>query len=173
MSKPIKVLLRIAGKEPSVETIGNDLPALRRAIGGGPETPFDGYLSKQGIQIVCNRDGKNIPGLKPNVYIGDYDVVFGDIIFVGAQDDEFVSLTPEQIGLAKEYIAGNDASAVKAHYVDSYGFRELPGFTADKSAFKYKPAVQEANAITDSEADADDETESGGGNDNGGGMEME
>ncbi len=112
MKDPIKVLVRRVGQEPTVEVIENDLRSKQKLVGGYIEMPYNPDFS-EGLQIVCNEEGKFAEEPKPNVYWGDYDVIFGDIFFVGIGDEgEDISLTPDQISEAKEWIEMNDASGI-------------------------------------------------------------
>ncbi len=112
MKNPIKVLVRRAGQEPTVEIIENDLRSKQKLVGGYIEMPYNPDFS-EGLQIVCNEEGKFAEDPKPNVYWGDYDVIFGDIFFVGIDDEgSDISLTPDQIDEAKQWIAENDASGM-------------------------------------------------------------
>jgi hypothetical protein len=105
----ISILVRRAGQEPTVETITNHFTAMQEIVGGNIEMPYNPDL--RDLQIVCNEDGKFLEDVKPNVYWGGSDVIFGDIFFVGTNGDgESVSVTPEQIEQAKKFIAGNDAA---------------------------------------------------------------
>ena len=107
----IKVLIRRAGQEPTVEVIDNTLNAKQAIVGGMIEMPYNPEFSS-GLYIVCNEEGKFVDDPKPNVYWGDYDIIYGDIFFVANDENsgESVSLTPEQIDEAKGWIADNDAS---------------------------------------------------------------
>jgi hypothetical protein len=111
MNNPIKVLVRRAGRQPTVEVIDNTLEAKQKIVGGMIEMPYNPAFS-EGLQIVCNEEGKFADDPKPNVYWGDIDIMFGDILFVGVDEStgETVSLTPEQIKEATAWIAENDAS---------------------------------------------------------------
>jgi hypothetical protein len=108
---PIKVLVRRAGQDPAVEVIENTLAAKQKIVGGMIEMPYNPDFS-EGLQIVCDEEGKFAGDPKPNVRWGDYDVMFGDIFFVGIDENtgDTISLTPEQIDEAKKWIAENDAS---------------------------------------------------------------
>jgi hypothetical protein len=110
MKDPIKVLVKKAGQEPTIEIIENDLHTLQVIVGGYIEMPYNPDLPSN-LQIVCNEEGKFIENAKPNVRWGDYDVIFGDVLSVGiGSEGETISLTPKRIIKAKEWIAENDAS---------------------------------------------------------------
>jgi hypothetical protein len=123
---PIKVLVRRAGQEPTVEVIENDLLSKQNIVGGMIEMPHNPAFSN-GLQIVCNEEGKFLDDPKPNVYWGDYDVVCGDILFVGIDDNsgDTVSLTPEQIAEAKAWIKENDASEITEANIDHRELAEV------------------------------------------------
>lgn len=110
LKNPIKVLVRRTGQEPTVEVIENDLRSKQKIVGGYIEMPYNPDFS-EGLQIVCNEEGKFADDPKPNVHWGDYDIIFGDILFVGIDDEgDDISLMPEQIDEAKKWIAENEAS---------------------------------------------------------------
>lgn len=107
----IKVLVRRVGQEPTVESIDNTLEAQQKIVGGYIEMPYNPELSKD-LKIVINEEGKFADDPKPNVFWGDHDVIYGDILFVNVDENsgETISLTPEQIDEAKKWIINNDAS---------------------------------------------------------------
>jgi hypothetical protein len=118
MKDPIKVLVRRAGQEPTVETIENTLAAKQKIVGGMIEMPYNPDFSES-LQIVCNEEGKFVNDPEPNVRWGDYDIVFGDIFFVAIDGEGgTISLTPEQIDEAKKWIAENDASGMTDAGID-------------------------------------------------------
>ena len=125
MKDPIKVLVRRVGQEPTVEVVENALGTWQKLVGGYIEMPYNPEFS-EGLQIICDEEGKFKSDPKPNVYWGDMDVVFGDIVFVGIGDEgENVSLTPEQITEAKDWIAANDANGISAMGVDGGSLAEV------------------------------------------------
>ena len=118
MKGKIKVLIRRACQEPVVEDVDNSLESMQKLVGGYIEMPYNPAFSK-GLQIVCNEEGKFAEDPKPNVYWGDYDVIFGDIVFVGINNEgEDISLTSNQIAEAKEWISNNDASEISNSGID-------------------------------------------------------
>jgi hypothetical protein len=119
MKDPIKVLVRKAGQEPTVEVIENTLAAKQKLVGGMIEMPYNPDFP-EGLQIVCNEEGKFTDDPKPNVHWGDYDIIFGDIFFVGIDNNEgeTISLLPKQIDEAKKWIADNDASQIAETNID-------------------------------------------------------
>jgi len=126
MKDPIKILVRRAGQEPTVEVIDNTLKAKQDIVGGMIEMPYNPDFSR-GLQIVCDEEGKFADDPKPNVYWGDYDIMFGDIFFVGVDENSgsTISLTPEQITEAKQWIAENDASGLTDMGVDGGDLTEV------------------------------------------------
>jgi hypothetical protein len=105
----IKILVRRAGQEPTVETIRNHFTAMQEIVGGTIQMPYNPDLKD--VQMVCNDEGKFLEDAQPNVRWGDYDVIFGDIFFVGTNKaGGSVSLTEAQIAKARKFIADNDAS---------------------------------------------------------------
>lgn len=94
----MKVLIVKPGKKPEVAEIESGLRSLQSAVGGFIEAmyPFD-----DPVAIICNEEGK-IVGLPMNRALRDddgeiYDVVCGDFIVVGLGEEDFTSLTDEQV----------------------------------------------------------------------------
>ena len=90
-------------KAPYVKSISNELEDLQQAVGGDIEEicPFEDEVG-----IVLNGNGKN-EGLQPNRALYDdcgkpYDVIPGTFLVVGLAEEDYTSLTPEQIEKFKE-----------------------------------------------------------------------
>lgn len=95
----MKVIIKNVNESPKVEEIENTLEDLQKIVGGYIEiVPTDLYM--EGIATICNEEGK-IMGLEPNVRIG-YDVVCGNMLFVGVDGEDFIDLTDEQIMLVMD-----------------------------------------------------------------------
>lgn len=81
-------------RQPEVITINNTLEALQGLV--------EGYLEAVSLSptacIIVNEEGKLL-GLTPNRKL-NHDILVGNIIIVGTEGPEIVSLTPTQI---KEY----------------------------------------------------------------------
>lgn len=89
---------------PQAIKIGKELEDLQNAIGGDIETtyPFD-----EPVAIICNDEGK-INGSELNRSLRDdkgeiYDIVAGDFLVVGLTEDDFCSLSPEQMKKFEEH----------------------------------------------------------------------
>ena len=94
----LTVLVVSPGEEPSVETIPKGLESLQHQVGGYIEAI---YPFEDPVGIVCNEEGK-IKGLQLNRSLRDdennlYDIISGTFLVVGLGDEDFCSLTPEQI----------------------------------------------------------------------------
>ena len=90
-------------KAPYVKHIPNELEDLQQAVGGDIEMtyPFDDKVG-----ILLNGNGK-FEGLPLNRALYDdrgqvYDAIAGTFLVVGLTEDDFTSLTPEQIEKFKE-----------------------------------------------------------------------
>ena len=97
-SKPkfIKVLIVEAGKEPYPKEIPNTLESLQSQVGGLIQA-----LYLHDAAIICNDEGKLL-GLPWNRPLFDedgqiYDVIAGTFLVAGLTEDDFGSLTEEQI----------------------------------------------------------------------------
>lgn len=90
-------------KAPYVKNIPNELKDLQQTVGGDIEMtyPFDDEVG-----ILLNGNGK-FEGLQLNRALYDergeiYDAIAGTFLVVGLTEDDFTSLTPEQIEKFKE-----------------------------------------------------------------------
>ncbi|EFE90440.1 hypothetical protein GCWU000341_02941 [Oribacterium sp. oral taxon 078 str. F0262] len=94
----IKVLLIRPNAYPEKISIGTELEDLQKAVGGYIEVT---YPFSEEVGLVMNEEGK-LNGLSLNRALrsedGDvYDVIAGDFLVVGLTDENFGSLTPEQM----------------------------------------------------------------------------
>ena len=85
-------------KTPTVQEIDASLESMQRIVGGDIEAvyPFD-----DPVAIVCNEEGKLL-SLPMNRALTDesgvpYDIVCGTFFVVGIGDEDFTSLTEQQI----------------------------------------------------------------------------
>ena len=96
--KEITVLVVQPEMEPEVRQIGTGLEALQHEVGGMIEVvyPFD-----DNVGLIMNEEGK-LEGLPLNRGLFDdegrlYDIIAGTFIVAGLTEDNFGSLTPEQL----------------------------------------------------------------------------
>ena len=94
----ITVLLIEPEKVPREITVPNSLESLQNAVGGYIEVvyPFDDNAC-----IICNEEGK-LNGMQLNRALrtedGElYDILAGPVIIAGLTEDDFGSLTAEQV----------------------------------------------------------------------------
>lgn len=92
------VLLVEPQKYPKVVEIGTGLADLQNAVGGHIEVM---YPFEEPVGIICNEEGK-FNGMALNRALRDengetYDIIAGSFLVAGLSDDDFCSLTPEQI----------------------------------------------------------------------------
>lgn len=109
----IQILRLDAQGFPSVEVIENKLECFQEIVGGLIEIVyFDEVL------CIINEEGK-LNGLKPNFVFpigeGHFDIIVGDVFFVGDTGDEFKSITDVEIRHAL-----NVASEGRETLVDMY-----------------------------------------------------
>lgn len=85
-------------KEPYVRKIPDSLQAMQAIVGGDIEAvyPYD-----EPVALVCNSEGK-FAGLQPNRCLRlkngkPYDIVCGTFFLAGLGEENFVSLTAEQL----------------------------------------------------------------------------
>ncbi|MCD7955257.1 MAG: DUF3846 domain-containing protein [Lachnospiraceae bacterium] len=94
----LDVLLVKPGKFPIPYQVGSELEDLQAAVGGDIE---EVYLDDEDAGIICNGQGKNI-GLPLNRALRDangqiYDILSGDFLVVGLGEENYCSLTPDQM----------------------------------------------------------------------------
>lgn len=85
-------------KPPEVVTIGSSLEALQAAVGGNIEVvcPYDDMVG-----LMMNEEGK-LRGMQLNRALKDeygqiYDIIAGTFYVIGLGDEDFCSLTDQQI----------------------------------------------------------------------------
>lgn len=94
----MNVLLVQPESYPKAVTIGSDLESLQTAVGGNIEVV---YPFEDNVGLIMNEEGK-IEGLPLNRALRDdqgelYDIIAGDFLVVGLTEDDFGSLSPEQM----------------------------------------------------------------------------
>lgn len=95
---PITVLVVEPEKVPYVKEIDPGLKSLQNEVDGWIEAV---YPFEDPVAIICNEEGK-MNGMPPNRALYDedgqvYDIVAGQFLVVGLTEDNFGSLTDEQI----------------------------------------------------------------------------
>lgn len=94
----MRAIIKEVGKNPVVADIKNELEDIQSVVGGYIEiVPSELYNAN--IAVICNEEGL-LMGLEPNMVIG-YNVVVGNILFVGVDGEDFCDLSDEQIELIK------------------------------------------------------------------------
>ena len=96
--EPITVLVVEPEKVPYVKEIDPGLKSLQNEVDGWIEAV---YPFEDPVAIICNEEGK-MNGMPPNRALYDedgqvYDIVAGQFLVVGLTEDNFGSLTDEQI----------------------------------------------------------------------------
>ena len=89
----MKVLIVEPGQYPREAEIAKSLKAEQAVVGGLIECV---YPWQDNACIVCNDEGK-LEGLPLNRTLDDYDVIAGTFFVVGLTEDDFCSLTNEQV----------------------------------------------------------------------------
>ena len=94
----MNVLMVEPGKAPYATDIGNDLRSMQQAVGGYIQAV---YPYEEAVVLVCNEEGK-LDGLPLNRALRDedghiYDVIAGSFLVVGLGEEDFCSLSAEQI----------------------------------------------------------------------------
>ena len=98
-NKTIKVLIVEPGKAPYPAEIPSGLESLQHQVGGLIQALY--MYDDSDAAIICNDEGKLI-GLPWNRPLFDedgniYDILVGTFLVVGLTEDDFGSLTDEQI----------------------------------------------------------------------------
>lgn len=120
----MKVLVLTDGNFETRE-ISNELEDLQKIVGGYIEVPFlSDRLTKYGVDVIINEEGKFIDGLRPEIAIVDHrtnqvlDVVFGNCIFASHDEEgETTELNEKQYNVVMHEL---QASALL-----SYGDKEV------------------------------------------------
>lgn len=102
MNERIRVLIFEPRRDPRAVVIDNTLDTLRNYVGGNIQAVNPTHVDSPAV-LICNVDGKSV-GFVPNRFLLDkdgaaYDCVFGTFLIAGDGDEEFTSLTDEQIQL--------------------------------------------------------------------------
>ena len=99
----MKVLVVEPMKTPTIQEIDGSLESMQRIVGGDIEAvyPFD-----DPVALVCHGEGKLL-GLPMNRTLTDdhgvpYDIVCGTFFVAGLKEDDFASLTEQQIEKYKD-----------------------------------------------------------------------
>lgn len=97
-SDKMTVLVVEPEKAPYTQEIGTDLEALQKAVGGYIQAV---YPYEEPVALIVNEEGK-LNGLPLNRALRDdsgspYDVAAGTMLIVGLGEEDFCSLTAEQI----------------------------------------------------------------------------
>lgn len=100
MQNTITVLIVDPGRSPRIEQIPNTLESLQQIVGGYIQAlyPFD-----DPVALIANEEGKLL-GLPWNRPLFDedgqiYDIIVGTFIVAGLTEDDFGSLSREQISI--------------------------------------------------------------------------
>lgn len=120
MNEKIKILVKYAGEPAAAMEIDNDYRIFMDIVGGLPG--MTGLPKVPGATITYNDTGL-IDGLTPNIRWGDGHIA-GNIIIAGDNYGETVSLTPEQITQATQFLSDNDISGAKRSpdiYIMAFG----------------------------------------------------
>jgi hypothetical protein len=89
--KFIRVLTCKIGEMPQVEVIENTLANLQKFVGGYIE-----LIYVEGVALLINEEGK-IQNLKPNFILSSYDVIVGNVLFIGSANGDFASVSDDEI----------------------------------------------------------------------------
>ena len=97
-NKTIRVLIVEPNKHPYEAEIPSDLASLQHQVGGLIQAL---YPFEDSAAVICNDEGKLL-GLPWNRILTDdagipYDILVGTFLVVGLTEDDFGSLTEEQI----------------------------------------------------------------------------
>jgi Domain of unknown function (DUF3846) len=90
--KFVRVLICKAGEMPRVEIIENTLANLQEFVSGYIEVSY----AVENVIMILNEEGK-MQDLKPNFILSSYDIVVGDVLFIGNAGEEFASISDEEI----------------------------------------------------------------------------
>lgn len=90
----ISVVVKRVGEDAKQVKILNELVVMQNIVEGFIESVYLG----NGIHLICNEEGKLES--EPNFALGR-DIIFGNVIFVGSDGEDFTSLNENQVSLLK------------------------------------------------------------------------
>lgn len=98
MSNKIRVLVVEPGNHPYPKEINSGLESLQHEVGGYIEAV---YPFEDPVALICDEEGK-LKGYPPNrVMLTEfgkvYDIIHGTFLVVGLTDEDFGSLTDQQM----------------------------------------------------------------------------
>lgn len=102
--KTLSVLIVEPQKKPYAKEIGGDLKSLQHEVGGYIQAV---YPFREPVALICDEEGK-LSGKDLNRALRDeegqiYDVVAGTFLIAGLEEENFISLTPEQMEHFMQY----------------------------------------------------------------------
>lgn len=98
-SGKIKAVVQNPGEISRIVTIPNTLYALQELVGGYIEVHHIG----NGLLLVMDEDGR-LKGLPENVRCVQYGTIVGPVFITADQDEDFRSLTTEEIQTARAWL---------------------------------------------------------------------
>ena len=103
-NKTLAVLVVEPQKKPYAKEIGGDLKSLQHEVGGYIQAV---YPFREPVALICDEEGK-LSGKDLNRALRDeegqiYDVVAGTFLIAGLGEENFISLTPEQMEHFMQY----------------------------------------------------------------------
>lgn len=102
MSKLVGYWVGVHAGHHGVRTIDNTLEALQKTVGGYIESTTVAQLRDHGIVIICNEEGV-LQGLDYNINMYPFFFV-GDLFLVSTGEEDFESLSAEQIEFIERWI---------------------------------------------------------------------
>lgn len=98
-SGKIKVVVQNPGEISRIVTVPNTLEALQELVGGHIEV----HHISGSLLLVMDEEGR-LKGLPENVRCVQYGTIVGPVFITADQDEDFRSLTPEEIQTARAWL---------------------------------------------------------------------
>ena len=118
----MKVIVKNVNEMHKIIDIDNELHVFQNIVEGYIEMPYIPLLSKMGISMIINDEGK-LNGSEPNIgLVKDnkvIDLIFGNVIFVNVKNDDLTDLNENQIKFINDVLNINRSQCIIRNNTDN------------------------------------------------------